>query len=181
MLRWLSDPQHEELTHQFYQAHAVPFGKLVIITDVSYKELQIILPVSSDTNPNPSEPGPHEYWYGCVDNLPFLIIYYHGIEQTHIITFLHPSSQQYFWSTLNQLNPLPKPLLQRISWLGLWISSITPVKSIYCQKASVNKNSPEEVYQSSCIEEAEALFNCLLSLQSEYSYYIGEPNKTFEV
>jgi hypothetical protein len=181
MIQWLTLDRLEQLTEQFHQAHAVYFD-LIAVTAVSLDELQAFIPVAPVSNPHPSEPGPHECWYGCVDNFPFVITYYHHHSSncyTTIRIFPSPLSQNwYLWSTLERLIPLPKPLLQRIVWLGYLTPPKNPAKSLYCRENPMWGNLPCEVYRVQTAEEAEALLNFLTSLQPEYAYYIGEPTQS---
>jgi hypothetical protein len=78
---------------------------------------------------------------------------------------------------LERLIPLPKPLLQRIVWLGYLTPAKNPAKSLYCREYPMWTNPPCEVYQAATAEEAEALLDFLTSLQPEYAYYIGEPSQ----
>jgi hypothetical protein len=182
MIQWLTLDRLEQLTEQFHQTYAVYFD-LIAVTAVSLDKLQAIIPVAPVSNPHPSEPGLHECWYGCVDDFPFVITYYHHQSSdcyTTIRIFPSPPSQnRYLWSTLERLIPLPKPLLQRIVWLGYLTPPKHPVKSLYCwENPRLGGDPPYEVYRTQTAEEAEALLNFLTSLQPEYAYYIGEPSQS---
>ncbi|MEG4801647.1 hypothetical protein QUB63_17310 [Microcoleus sp. ARI1-B5] len=119
MIQWLSSlKEFEQLTEPYHKTHAVYFDTLCVLTAISFAELQAILPCPPDSNPFPlAEPGPHENWYCCIDDLPVLISHHH-IEEglcTNIRTFAsHPGQDDYFWSPVKQLIVLPKPLMQRI-------------------------------------------------------------------
>lgn len=181
MIEWFSSlKEFEQLTELYHKTHAVYFDTLCLWTAISFAELQSILPFPPDSNPFPSgEPGPHEYWYCCIDDLPVLISHHHTGDglYTNIRTFAsHPEQGDYFWSRVKQLVVLPKPLMQRIVWVGWWGLKKQPVRSLYCRKTPIATESPLELYQTETITEAEALLNFLQSLQSEYTYYIDKPN-----
>jgi hypothetical protein len=183
MIQWFSSlNEFEQLTELYHKTHTVYFDRLCACTDITFVELQAILPLPSDPNPFPSEPGPHDYWYGCIDNLPFLISYHHSGNREGIMTSIrtfpsHPSQGDYFWSPLKKLVALPKPIMQRIHWVGFWEQKKQPVRSLYCLKTtSIGIDSPVELYQTETVIEAEALSNFLQSLQPEYTYYIDKPN-----
>jgi hypothetical protein len=187
MIQWFSSlDEFEQLTEQYYKTHSVYFDTLCALTAVSFVELQSILPFPPEPNPLPlAEPGPHDHWYGCVDHLPFLLTHYYSGnreegKEIHIRTFTSPPDQgNYGWSPLMQLVVLPKPLMQRIHWVG-WRDrkkqTKQPVRSLYCCGSAVGMHSPIELYQAETVNEAEALLDFLRSLQSEYTYYIDEPS-----
>ncbi len=187
MIQWFSSlDEFEQLTERYSKTHAVYFDTLCALTAVSFVELQSILPFPPDANPLPlAEPGPHDHWYGCVDDLPFLLTHYHSGnreegKEIHIRTFTSPSNQgNYGWSPLMQLVVLPKPLMQRIHWIGWWHQKKPPkppVRSLYCYQGAVDMDSPVELYQAETVTEAEALLDFLRSLESEYTYFIDEPS-----
>ena len=181
MLQWLSSlNEFEQWTELYHQAHGVYFDTLCILTAVTFAELQAVLPLPPDSNPFPSEPGPHEYWYCRVDNLPVLISHHHQADQgrlTYIRTFPgHSEQNPYFWSPLEKLIALPNPLMQRILWIGLWDQKKQPVRSLYSREAPAGMAVPVEIYQAETVTEAAALLSFLQSLHSEYNYYIDEPD-----
>lgn len=181
MIQWFSSlNEFEQLTEQYHKIYAVYFDTLCVYTAIYFAELQVIFPFPPDSNPFPrGEPGPHEYWYCCIDGLPVLISHHYTGEGicTNIRTFAsHRDRDDYFWSPVKQLIVLPKPLMQRIVWVGWWDIKKQPVRSLYCRKTQIATESPLELYQVETVTEAEALLNFLQSLQSEYTYYIDKPN-----
>ncbi len=184
MIQWLSSlDEFEQWTELYHKTYGVYFDTLCVHTAVTFVELQALLPRPPDSNPFPSEPGPHEYWYCCIDDLPVLISHHHHPNSrgifTNIRTFAsHPNPNNYFWASIEKLVVLPNPLMQRILGIGWWDQKKQPVRSLYCREAPLGTKSPVELYQAETVTEAEALLDFLQSLQSEYDYYIDKPNNS---
>lgn len=180
MINWIQADEwgrhYDNIYLTYYHPKLIDFFEREIVVDISFCELQNIIPVPPVSNPaDMTEPGPCERWYGFLNELLFWVTYYQTDRDkyfTDIICIAPPSQGRYRWSFLEKLIDLPSPILQRISWIH---GHNNANKSIYFRDKS---GIPHEVYRAKTNIEATELLSFLQALKSEYRYYIDEPKLT---
>lgn len=172
MIKWLAQEEFVRLFEKLYRPRQL-FLNYRIQCDTCAERLKEEIPFPPISEGEESgEPTPTARWYGAKGDFLFYIDSSYGGEDsfTTITTPRYEVHGKYLWAALTELSELPPVLLKRVFWMeghGAEAKRSVFIKDGY--------GIVTEVYRASSESDAAGLVNFFHEIESDFSYFTGEP------
>jgi hypothetical protein len=172
MIRWLAQEEFVGQFEELYRPRRLFLDyRIQCATFVQQLEGEIPFPAVYEVGKF-GEPTPTFRWYGAKGNFLFFIDSPYGGEAgfTTITTPRYEAPGKYLWAALTELSELPPILLKRVVWMEGHGAEAARSVFTWDEYGIVT-----EVYRASCETDAAGLLSFFREVDSDFSYFLGEP------